>query len=196
MTTPATNPSDIWNNIEFWKATAPVFAACIAFVGVIFSTMIARWQFKKSERRIEAHFLNGDATKARLTVRQSELYRLNDEVALASRAVEKLLKSAVKDGGKKEIVSATAAAFQDVAPIFKTMSTLSSNWSIQAKEINTLETFESALTSFFIRLDFAPPDDERRKYQDELTAYAKQVETTSKQARLVLRSSWESNSIN
>lgn len=179
---------------EMMKAAAPVIAALIALFGVASSILISRWQFKKSERRIERHFRNGDATKARLSVRQAELLRIKDEVALAADAVRKLVNTVINSEIDTEIIKSTAAAFQDVAPIFKTMSQVKSNWSVHVEEVTVLDSFEASLTEFFICLDFAPHPTERRTYQGKLNKHATQVEVTRINALKILKSSWEANS--
>lgn len=194
MAAPLPTPDDIWNSVEIWKTVVPIVCALIAVSGVAASLRWARVQFITTEKRIENHLRNGDASKARMSVRQTELLRLKDEVALAGAAVKKLVDSVINSNTDTDIVKSTAAAFQDVAPIFKTMSTVKSNWSLQPEEIAALVAFEDTLTKFFIRLDFAPSPDGKPHHRGTLKGYAKQVDEAGNQALEVLRSSWDANS--
>ncbi|HJT52141.1 MAG TPA: hypothetical protein VJ734_09415 [Nitrosospira sp.] len=192
-----------WESTEFWKAVAPICAALIAVCGVIYSNKMSRRQFLAGERRIEDHFVrlaaaatNNDAIKARLELRLSELSRINDEVELAAKAVETLAKSVTSDNSDTEIVKRTAIAFQDVAPLFQTMSTIKDSWLIK-EEVATLEQFESALTTFFIRLHFEAPEEpeEKRKYHSGLKEISKEVITAKQRPLALLKSNWEASSM-
>ena len=182
---------------EYLKTAIPIIVSLITLVGISITAWLNRQQFIRTERRIEDHFnrqsqlaADADALKAKLSARQAELLRIKGEVTKAADAIAKLVKIAVSDGDNPGIVRSTAAAFQDVAPLFNTMSEIKANWYIKTAEGDSLHLFEAAITKFFIRLDFEPPESQRAKYHSELKKFAQEVEVTRTTCLAQLKAGW------
>lgn len=177
-----------WDALPWDKLAAGMGTVAGALIGFISALVVARktQAFTRKEfNRQQSLLLRLETAKAQESERQNELVEIGKlvaEVGKAAKTLTKLIKSSEID-----VVKISADAFQNAGPFLKYVGELDSKWLLEPKENAQLKAVETALTTFFLALDFdgdrKPESDYIKKLDAAATALQKTVDTAQQTFR-------------
>lgn len=180
-----------WDALPWDKLAAGMGTVAGALIGFVSALVVARrtQSFTRKEfNRQQALLLRLETAKVQESERQNELVaigKLVAEVGRAAKTLTKLIKSSESD-----IIKIAAEAFQNAGPFLKYVGELESKWLLDLAEIIQLKAVETALTTFFLALDFDGDRKAGSEYIKKLDAAAAALQDTVDAAQQVFKTTY------